>query len=181
MKKQVLFIQGGGQGAHEADGELVVYLQNGLGAEYDVLYPKMPNLENPEYEPWKIQARKELAALDGEVMLVGHSLGGSVLLKYLSEKTSEKSIAGLFIFAAPYWGAKDWQIDEFTLREDFSAKLPQILRIFLYHSRDDEVVPFAHLAHYAEKLPRATVRALDGRGHLFNAGFPELVDDIKSL
>lgn len=96
-----------------------------------------------------------------------------------TRNASEKSIGGLFIFAAPYWGTEDWQINEFTLREDFLSKLPKIPRVFLYHSQDDEVVPFAHLALYAEKLPQATVRELDGRGHSFSAGFPELVDDIK--
>lgn len=34
---------------------------------------------------------------------------------------------------------------------------------------------------YAEKIPQATVRALDGSGHLSSTGFPELVNDIKSL
>lgn len=46
---------------------------------------------------------------------------------------------------------------------------------------DDDIVPFEHLSHYAEKLPQATVRALDGRGHFFKDGLPELVDDIKAL
>ena len=42
MKKQVLFIQGGGKGAHEADNKLAVSLQDALGDEYNVVYPKMP-------------------------------------------------------------------------------------------------------------------------------------------
>nr|WP_235788441.1 alpha/beta hydrolase [Salipaludibacillus sp. CUR1] len=45
----------------------------------------MPNPENPEYILWKKQLEKELDKLNGDVILVGHSLGGSVLLKYLSE------------------------------------------------------------------------------------------------
>ena len=175
MKKQVLFVQGGGEGAYEADRGLAVTLQDGLGDEYEVVYPKFISLEDTEYAPWKIPFQKELAALAGGVILVGHSLGGTVLLRYLSEETSDKDIAGLFIIAAPYWGAEDW------LREDFSAKLSRIPRIFLYHSRDDEVIPFTHLAQYAEKLPQATVRALDGRGHMFSPGIPELVEDIQGV
>lgn len=183
MKKQILFIHSArAQGPHEGSDDLVAHLQDALGAEYEVLYPKMPDLENPEYEPWKKQLEKELAALDDEVILVGHSLGSSVLLKYLSEKKYKKPIAGIFLIASPYWGGdEDWQVDEYTLREDFASKLPRIRRIFLYHSRDDEIVPFAHLALYAQALPQATVRELDGYGHVFNKKFPELVDDIKSL
>ncbi len=87
MKKQILFIHSAGaQGPHEGSGRLVAHLQKGLGPEYQVLYPIMPDPENPAYEPWKAQLEKELTALEGEAILVGHSLGGSVLLKYLSEE-----------------------------------------------------------------------------------------------
>lgn len=68
-----------------------------------------------------------------------------------------------------------------STREDFTARLPEGLRIFLYHSRDDEVVPFAHLALYAEKLPHATIRAFDNRGHQFQQGLSEVVKDIQAV
>src|ERR687897_976388 len=51
----------------------------------------------------------------------------------------------------------------------------------LYHSRDDETVPFAHLALYAEKLPRATVKEFDGRGHQFDDDLSEVARDIGRL
>ncbi|MEW9674116.1 alpha/beta hydrolase [Ammoniphilus sp. 3BR4] len=98
MKKQILFIHGAGvQGLHQGSGDLAAYLQDGLGADYDLLYPIMPDSENPEYEPWKVHLKKELAAVHSEVILIGHSLGGAVLLKYLSEGTYQTSIAALFV------------------------------------------------------------------------------------
>jgi predicted alpha/beta hydrolase family esterase len=115
------------------------------------------------------------------VSLVGHSLGGSILLKYLSEENVKEPIAGIFLIATPYWGAEEWQVDEYTLHEGFALRLPKEPRIFLYHSRDDEVVPFAHLAMYAEKLPHATIREFDGRGHRFNDDLSEIAADITSL
>jgi hypothetical protein len=184
MKKQILFIQGGGEGAYEEDGELVAYLRDALGAAYEVLYPQMPNESDPDYEPWKVQIKKELAALEGEVILIGHSLGSSFLLKYLAEEKIEKSIAGIFLMATPYWGGDGWLYEGYeaiALPEGFASKLPSGAPIFLYHGRDDETVPFAHLALYAEKLPQATIRALDGRGHQFNNDLSEVVEDIKSL
>jgi uncharacterized protein len=175
-KRQVLFIHGGG--GYEEDKILAANLRDALGAAYDVRYPKMPAEDNPEYEAWKEQIEKELAALDGEVVLVGHSLGASVLLKYLSEEKVEKPVAGLFLVAAPYWGAEDWKVDEYALREDFASKLPEGLPVFLYHSRDDEVVPFAHLRLYKARLPGATIREFDGRGHQFD-DLSEVARDIK--
>jgi predicted alpha/beta hydrolase family esterase len=122
--------------------------------------------ESPEYADWKAQIASELAALEGEVILVGHSVGASVLLKYLSEVRVETPVAGLFLLAAPFWGADDfWKWDEVQLPQDIAAKLASISRIYFYHSRDDEIVPFAHLALYAARLPQATIREVDGRGH----------------
>ncbi len=181
MKKQVLFIHGGGEGAHQEDKKLAASLQDVLGAAYDVLCPKMPNEDSPEYEAWKVQIAQELTALDGEVILVGHSLGASILLKYLSEAKVEKPVAGIFLVAPPYWGTEDWEVSEYALQKDFASKLPERLPVFFYHSRDDEWVPFAHLALYTEKFPRATVHEFDGRGHQFDDDLSEVARDIERL
>ena len=181
LRKRVLFIHGGGEGAYEEDRKQAASLQEALGTASDVRCPKMPDEDRPVYEAWKERIAKELDALDGEVILVGHSLGGSILLKYLSEEEVEKLVAGLFLVAAPYWGVEDWEVGEYALREDFASKIPKEMTVFLYHSRDDEVVPFAHAALYAQKLPRATVREFDGRGHQFDDDLSEVARDIGGL
>ncbi len=170
MKKQVLFIQGGGEGAYAVDKRMAAALQHALGAEYNVVYPHMPEEADPEYETWAAQISKERAALGDNAISVGHSVGGAVLLRHLSEAKNDKPMAGLFIIAAPYWGAEEWQAD-----------LPSELPVFLYHSRDDTVVPIAHLAQFAQKLPQATIREFDGRGHQFNDDLSEVGEDIKAL
>jgi hypothetical protein len=181
MKKQVLFIHGGGQGAHEEDKKMAANLWDALGVAYTVRCPQMPNEDRPEYGAWKKQIAKEITALDGEVILVGHSLGGSILLEYVSEEQVEKPIAGIFLIAPPYWGSEDWEVGEYELRKDFESKLPEGLPVFFYHSRDDEWVPFAHLALYTAKLPRATIHELNGRGHQFNDDLSEVARDIRRL
>jgi predicted alpha/beta hydrolase family esterase len=179
LKRRVLFIHGGGEKVREADKKLAASLRDALGTLYDVRYPEMPAADRPWYETWKGQIAKVLAALDEKVILVGHSLGASVLLKYLSEEEVEKPVAGLFLVAAPYWGAEDWEVEEYELREDFASTLPGRLPMFFYHSRDDKVVPFGHLALYQAKLPKATVRELDGRGHQFGDDLSEVARDIR--
>lgn len=181
MKSQVLFVHGGGEGAHEADEKLAASLGNALGTGYAVRSPKMPDEDSPEYEAWRDQISRELAVLDGEVVLVGHSLGASILLKYLSEEKMEKPVAGIFLVATPYWGADDWEVDEYALQKDFASKLPGGLPVFFYHGHDDGVVPFDHLALHAEKLPQATVREFDGRGHQFDEDLSVVARDIKGL
>lgn len=181
MKRQVLFIHGAGPGAYDADEKLVASLQAALGTDYAVRYPLMPNSDAPTYESWKAQILKELAAVERNVILVGHSLGGSVLLKVLSEEQVTTPIDGLFVAASPFWGEKDWEVDEYVLRDGFAERLPKGMLIFLYHGREDKIVAFEHLAIYAAKIPQATVRELDGRGHQFKNDLSEVAADIASL
>jgi uncharacterized protein len=181
VKRQVLFVHGGGEGAHEADEKLAESLRDALGSGYDVRSPKMPDEGSPEVGAWKEKIAGELAAIEGEVVLVGHSVGAFVLLKYLSEGAVEKPVAGLFLVAAPYVGPGGWEIEEDAIREDFASKLPEGLPMFFYHSRDDEEVPFGHLALYEANLPRATVREFDGRGHQFGDDLSEVARDIQEL
>src|SRR5215207_9259742 len=181
VKRHVLFIHGGGERVREADKKLAASLRDALGAAYDVRYPEMPDADRPEYEIWKDQIAEELSTLDGDVTLVGHSLGGSILLKYLSKEEVEKPVTGMFLLASPCWGAEDWEVGEYELQKDFASKLPEGLLVFLYHSRDDEVVPFAHLALYEAKLSQATVRKFDGRGHQFGDDLSEVAKDIREV
>ncbi|WP_411553115.1 alpha/beta fold hydrolase [Paenibacillus lautus] len=180
MKKQVLFIHSAGpQGIRQGSSGLIAHLQERLGEAYHVLSPGMPD---PDYVLWKAQIANEIKALDGEVILIGHSLGGSVLLKYLAEEGCKRTISGLFLVAAPYWGKDDdWQNEEYTLSNSFAAKLSHISKLFLYHSRHDPVVPFAHAQHYAKQLPEAVIRTYEGDDHYFREGLPELADDIKRI
>ena len=183
MKKNVLFIHGAGDGAYEADKKLATSLQHSLGSEYDVHCPAMPDEGNAPYEQAKRQIEKELGRLPEPVILVAHSVGASTVMKWLSEE-GEKPIAGIFLMATPYWGGNGWRYDgyqELELPKGFAARLPKGAPLFLYHSRDDDVVPFAHLALYAEQLPQATVREFDGRGHQFNNDVSEVAADIRSL
>ncbi|WP_419392653.1 alpha/beta hydrolase [Cytobacillus praedii] len=183
MKKTVLFIHSAGpQDQQQGSSQLSAYLEKSLRNTYHFVCPKMPAPENPEYERWKKQLEKELNRLNGEVLLIGHSLGGSVLLKYLSDESCTLPISGLFIIASPYWGLdENWQLKDFILQNNFEEHLPAIPNLFLYHSCNEEIVPFTHHKIYAEKLPHATARELEGKEHLFLNGLPVLVNDIEGL
>lgn len=181
-KKQVLFIHSGGpQGLHEGSSDLLAWLQSALGRPYEVICPPMPDPERPVYEDWKTALKKQLASLDNGLILIGHSLGGSVILKYLSEEKISKKIDGLFMVGSPFLGKRNWNVNEYVLKKDFATRLPAIPGIFIYHSKLDAVVPFKHLSYYAAKLPFATIRPIDGGEHLFSGGLPEMAFDIKSL
>lgn len=181
MNKHVLFIQGGGgEEDHTADAKLVASLQKALGEAYVVHYPLLPNESVPDFGRKK-QIGKEISLIKGEIILVGHSLGASMLLKYLSETRAQKKIAGIFLIATPFWsGDEDWK-QAFKLHKDFADKIPENVPIFLYHSTDDEEVPFGHLEIYAQRIPQATVRKMTVGGHQLNNDLSRIAKDIKSL
>ncbi|MBX4199012.1 alpha/beta hydrolase [Candidatus Parcubacteria bacterium] len=200
MKKQVVVIHGGDNyGTYEAYiaslKEFVVdsleyfmkqgwkdSLESSLGDEYKVIRPEMPNKFNARYEEWRIWFEKLLPLLDQEIILVGHSLGGIFLAKYLSENKLAKRIHGTFLIAAPFDEEDaDYELVDFNLPPSLKLLEEQGGKIFLYHSKDDKQVPFKDIAKYAKAIPNAVVRTFKDKGHFNQKEFPELVSDIKSL
>src|SRR5687768_8632776 len=99
MSKHVLFIQGGGDGGYEADAKLVDSLRKALGKAYKVHYPKMlPDETESDFgRQWLKQMDKEISSVKGDVILAGHSLGASMLLKYLSENKIKRNFSAIFL------------------------------------------------------------------------------------
>ena len=181
METQVLFIQGAGAGAHDADRPLAESLQRALGNGYRVRYPPMPNEHDPQYPAWKAEIEARRMDVRGAMVLVGHSLGGFFLLKLLTETELPPDLVGLFLVATPFVGdSEGWRFPGMALPKEFAGKL-DYLPTFLYHSRDDGVVPFEHLALYRSKLLRATTRVFDGQGHQFRNDLGVVADDIRRL
>lgn len=179
MKKQILFVHSAGpQGMNEGSSNLVAWLKKELGDNYEILYPIMPQPEDPSYERWKDKLEKVISVLENNFILVGHSLGGSVALKYLSENKIQKKPQGLFLVATPWWGEQGWG---FGLKKDFTSTLPSLKNIFIYHSVNDDVIPFEHAKIYAEKLSGAVLKTIEGDEHAFDRGLPALVDDLRNL
>lgn len=180
-KKQILFIQGGGNRGYEADAKLVSSLRTALGKGYKVYYPCMQVDETVPDFGWLRQIGKEIDGIKGEVILVAHSLGASLLLKYLSENEVKKQIGGIFLISTPFWSGKEDWIQGLKLQEGFAEKLPKNVPVFLYHCRDDNEVPFAHLTDYTQKLPQASIREIANGGHQLDNNLTTVAKDIKRL
>ena len=181
--KEILFAHsGGGQGSPgEGSFDLVSWLRSELSKEYNIRYPIIDNPESPTYKMWKKLFTKEFKKIGQSVILVGHSLGGSMLLKYLSEERPNISTSALFLVSTPFWGKDGWEVEDFVLQENFEATLKHINNVYLYHCKSDKIVPFQHLNFYKKAFPHSIVRILNGTDHAFSKGLPELVSDIKKL
>jgi len=180
MIQPVLFIQGAGEGAHDRwDDTLVERLEHDLGEGYAVHYPRMPNESDPRYRAWKIALMRELDALEDGAMVVGHSVGGAILIHALAEQAPP--LGGIFLIAAPFIGEGGWPGDDIEPREDFAERLPAGVPVFLYHGTADETVPVAHVHLYAKAIPGAAVRRLEHRDHQLNNAMSAVAADIAAL
>lgn len=179
--KPVLFIQGGGDNGYETDQTLVDALKKALGKNYSVNYPELKSDESAADFGWIKQIGEKIADMKGDIILVGHSLGASMILKYLSENKVTKKIVGIFLLATPFWsGDEAWKAG-LKLQKNFATHLPAETPIFMYHAQDDEEVPFSQFDQYQQKLPQATFREIKHGGHQMNNDLTLVVKDIISL
>jgi len=199
MKQQIVVIGGGD--TFRTYKEYISYLKNkkldlnklkskrwkenlaeDLGKNFEVIALRMPNTANARYIEWRIIFNKLLPFLKNNVILLGHSLGGTFLAKYLSENKFPKRIKATFLVSAPF-DAKDadYTLGDFKLPKNLDKLKKQGGKIFLYHSKNDEVVPFADLEKYRKNLPIAKILVFKNKGHFDQPKFLKLVQDIKNL
>lgn len=153
-----------------------------LGRNFEIIAPKMPNKFNAKYREWKIWFEKFIPHFTANVVLVGHSLGGLFLVKYLSENFSPQKVKGLFLVAIPHddKGTK-YSLADFQLPKNLAKMAKQVPSTFFYHSEDDPFVPLADFKKYQTQLKTAVFRQLKNRGHFNQEKFPELIRDLKGL
>lgn len=203
MKQQVFYIHGGDSFTNreyflehlrtcemrdprgEGSKRWTKTLREDLGEQYELFASTMPNDDNAHYEEWKIWFERHFDYLKDGVILLGWSLGGMFLLKYLSENTPPFSIQKLLIVASP---AGDYAIEaepgndclSFQFSLDSLSKLPErVSDITIYHSEDDFVVPYEHALRLKKALPGAELITFADRNHFLQEEFPELLEKIR--
>ncbi|MEP6873735.1 MAG: alpha/beta fold hydrolase [Burkholderiales bacterium] len=182
MSKQVLFIQGGGAGTHdEWDNKLVDSLKRELGPGHDVRYPRMPDEADPSYATWKTTLAQEIGRLDDGAILIGHSIGGTILINALAQAPPSRTLAGVFLIAAPFVGPGGWPSNDIEATADLGARLPSKTPIHLYHGSEDDIAPFAHVDLYERAVPGAIVHRLRDRDHQLNDDLAEVAADVRAL
>lgn len=202
MKQEILFIHGGEAFSRYED--FLNHLKNqeikdplalpakkwthslveDLGVDVAVYAPQMPNKQNAKYQEWKIWFERYLEFVHDGVILVGWSLGGWFLVKYLLENPFPHQIKGLILLAAPFktddFGVEDGGDFVFNPKK-LPGSLSTIANIYLLHSQDDFIVPYDHVLHYQKALPHAKLVTFTDRNHFLQEKLPELIDLIRDL
>lgn len=156
-------------------------LQDRFGDTVQVVQPRMPNAQNARYAEWKIYFEKIIPVLEDGFILIGHSLGGIFLTKYLSEERIAKQVKATLLVAAPYATAESDPLVDFNLGSDLRRIAEQGGKIVFFQSKDDQVVPFANVEAYQKLLPTAEFVITEQGGHFNLPSFPELEQALKTL
>ena len=181
-KRQLLFVQGGGTGTHDAwDSKLVESLRRDLGPSYDIRYPRMPDEDDPTFPAWKAALLTELAGLHDGAVIVGHSIGGTIVINVLAEQPPTFAVGAVFLIAAPFVGEGGWPSDDMEPASELGGKLPGGVPVYVYHGLADATAPPSHAELYARAIPQAHLCLLPGRDHQLNDDLREISAVIKSL
>ena len=126
---------------------------------FNVRLPEMPDTENPRIIPWKDKLTEVVSKLEGEIIIVGHSIGCQTALRFI-EKQKENFKIEKLILVAPWWFlnlssdeekeiARPW-LESYIDFEKIKSKTGKIICVF---SDNDPVVPLEkNVNFFKEKL-----------------------------
>ncbi|RMF92889.1 MAG: hypothetical protein D6734_11235, partial [Candidatus Schekmanbacteria bacterium] len=138
--------------------------------------------ENAKYSEWKIHFERYFPFIRNNIILIGSSLGGIFLAKYLSEHKFPKKIKAVFLIAPPFDNTIEGEdlVGGFKLKGDLSLLEKNSKNLYLMFSKDDNVVPVSHADKYRKKLKNAKIIIFESKnGHFEISEFPEIVKLIK--
>lgn len=159
------------------------YLKKKLGKDFEVIKPRMPLQENAKYIEWKIHFERHFPKLKDNIILIGSSLGGIFLAKYLSENKFPRKILSIYLVCPPFDDTlkKEDLAGGFKLKSDLSMIEKNSKRINLLFSKDDDIVPVSQAEKYRNKLKKANIVIYAHvNGHFKISKFPEIVKMIKN-
>lgn len=158
------------------------FMKQSLSQDFDIIKPRMPLQDNAKYNEWKIHFEKYIPYLQDNLILIGQSLGGIFLAKYLSENKFPKKILSTFLIAPPYDNTLPGEdlVGGFRLKSDLSLLEKSSKNLYLMFSKDDETIPISHAKKFQEKLKSANFIIYESKnGHFRIPEFSEIVELIK--
>lgn len=159
------------------------YLDKMLGDNFYIIRPRMPRQDGAKYNEWAIHFERFFPKLKDNLILIGESLGGIFLAKYLSENKFPKKILSTYLICPPFDNTlpADTLVGGFKLKSNLSSLERNSKNLYLVFSQNDGVIPVSHAKKYAAKLKNANIVVYKHiKGHFQISKFPEIVKMIKN-
>ncbi|MBI4088681.1 alpha/beta hydrolase [Candidatus Kaiserbacteria bacterium] len=157
-------------------------LEDKLGKKFEIIRPRMPLQDNAKYRDWKIWFERHLPLLRNNFILIGSSLGGIFLAKYLSEHKLSKRVLSVYLVCTPFDGSLPTEdlVGGFKLKTNISLIERNCKNLHIFFSKDDDIVPVSHAEKYRKKLKKAHIVIYKNKkGHFTAPTFPEIIKMIK--
>ncbi|HSX47914.1 MAG TPA: alpha/beta fold hydrolase [Candidatus Nanoarchaeia archaeon] len=119
--------------------------------DIEVVAPAFPNPEKPSVEIWTNQLAGLICEADEQTVLVGHSLGVFLILRYLSEPGAQ--VAGAVLVA----GGLPTHRPELLKELNFESVIKRAAKRICIYSDDDRVVPPERSLELAKAINAETV------------------------
>lgn len=124
---------------------------------WQTINPEMPDTQTPTQEKWLAKLSEVIGEPDDETYLVGHSLGGITILRYLESLPEDRKIGGAILVAG---FPNNLTFDEykgelnsfFTTPVDWTAVNAHCEQFFMLHSKDDSWVNESNYHELKAKL-----------------------------
>jgi pimeloyl-ACP methyl ester carboxylesterase len=179
----VLFVQGAGANAHDADRALADLLATELGDRFRVVFPRLADEADPDSHAWKraiaADARRASVAI-----VVAHSAGAANVADMLAEGRygiELPVLRGLVLLAPPFIGPGGWAFDGFHFDHPTSRQSLGGLPVLFYFGSADKTVPPAHATLYKAAFPDATFHLLKDCEHQFAGHLRRVAQDIRTV
>lgn len=159
------------------------YLDKKLGQDFEIIRPRMPLQDNAKYGDWKIHFERHFPKLRDDIILIGSSLGGLFLAKYLSENKFPRKILSTYLVCPPFDNTltEEDLVGGFRLKSDLTMLEKNTKNLYMLFSKDDVAVPLSHAKKYENKLKSATFVIYESKnGHFKIPEFPEIIKMIKA-
>ncbi|HBK33467.1 TPA: hypothetical protein DEP34_04580 [Candidatus Uhrbacteria bacterium] len=151
-------------------------------AGYEVVTPILPLSDGENFDLTLVmeKMKEQVGYLKSDDILLGHSLGGLIALRYLESIEMTQTPHAMVLVGAP------WKVSRPELRPLFMADLDADVLMWkarefvIIHSKDDTLVPFEHGERLAEAL-KARLVVTTGDDHYMGERYPVLLEEINRL
>ncbi len=149
-------------------------------AGFEVLAPELPFKGEPDLFEWIKAMEEQIGRLEADDIILGHSLGGVLALRYLEAAEAMGTPRAVILVAAPWRTRKAEMKSFFTHELDADVLMWKARDFIVVHSKDDELVPFDHAEKYRDIL-KGKLLTRENEDHYMGEKYPILLQLIKKL
>ncbi|MEK9131134.1 MAG: alpha/beta fold hydrolase [Patescibacteria group bacterium] len=144
---------------------------------FEVIAPKLPLEGEPEALVCIDALVKAVGRLDEKTIILGHSLGAVLALRYLEAAEAVSTPRAVILVGAP-WQTKSEKVKAIFLSEfDYDVVAWKAKEFVIVHDKEDKLVPFDHAEKY-QKMLNAELVETTGCDHFMESEYPILLQTI---